>query len=76
MESRLEACWHFDEGTGTQAFDATINGHDIDIVQENTTALLPKLWVESTSPMIGNIGLAERVLRVHDVAVAHFTGSQ
>lgn len=64
MEPLLEACWHFEKGTGTQAFDATINGHNINIVQENLTALLPKMWAESTAPMASNIGLAKRVLRL------------
>ena len=65
MEPLLESCWHFDEGTGNQAFDATKNGHDIDLFQDDRKMPLPsQLWAKSTAPMASNIGLSKRVLRL------------
>ena len=64
MEPLLEACWHCDEGTGTKAYDATRNGHDLNIVQKNPKASPPQVWAASTAPLMSNFGLAERVLRL------------
>lgn len=64
LEPLLEACWHFDEGTGTQAFDATTNGHDIDIQEYATGPLPSKLWTKSVAPLASNIGLSKRTLRL------------
>ena len=64
MEPLLEACWHFDEGTGTKAYDATRNGHDLNIVHKNCKASPPEVWAASTAPLVSNFGLAKRVLRL------------
>ena len=64
MEPLLEACWHFDEGTGAKAYDATRNGHDINIMWKDPKASLPQVWAASTAPLVRNFGLAKRTLRL------------
>ncbi|KAL8852450.1 MAG: hypothetical protein Q9221_002680 [Calogaya cf. arnoldii] len=64
MEPFLEACWHFDEGTGTRAFDATVNGHDLEIVSPNSETPLSGLWQPSTAPLVNQAGLTRRTVRL------------
>ncbi|KAG8525628.1 uncharacterized protein KY384_009272 [Bacidia gigantensis] len=64
MEPLLEACWHFDEGTGTKAYDSTRSGHDITILDEVSKERAPEIWVESTAPLVSNFGLTKRTLRL------------
>jgi hypothetical protein len=71
MEPLLEACWHFDEGTGTDANDATTNENDISFVQtDSTSPPESKLWRKSSAPILSNTGLSKIVLRTEsDVRV-------
>jgi hypothetical protein len=66
LEPLLYSCWHCDEGTGSQLFDAAGNNHTIDLISGTPGGALPAaLWDKSTAPITSNIGLSKRVLRLN-----------
>ena len=70
LEPLLHSCWHLDEGTGGQAFDATVNGNTINLIPEAPSTILPNcVWDKSTAPLTSNIGLSKRTLRLDEKEV-------
>ncbi|PWY97402.1 hypothetical protein BCV70DRAFT_202911 [Testicularia cyperi] len=68
-EDLLSACWHFDEGSGKKVYDATANNYSLDLCskQDPDVALL---WQASHAPLVNNVGLTRRTLRLpSDVSI-------
>ncbi|PWY97400.1 hypothetical protein BCV70DRAFT_67029 [Testicularia cyperi] len=63
LEDLLSACWHFDEGSGEEAYDATSNGHKLYIIAEDNVDYTT-LWEVSHAPLVNNVGLSRRTLRL------------
>ncbi|KAM7219919.1 hypothetical protein V8F06_004774 [Rhypophila decipiens] len=64
LEPDLEACWHFDEESGTVAYDATLNNRHLDLVGVGNNSVPPGVWAGSVAPMVASYGLTRRVLRL------------
>jgi hypothetical protein len=67
LESDLAACWHFDEESGTTAFDDTLNSHNLIVVVSSTvssTKSTAEIWTRSVAPLVASYGLVRRVLRL------------
>jgi hypothetical protein len=61
-EALLAACWHFDEGEGRVAHDATGAANHIKIELDNPCAT--DGWTASQAPIRCNAGLTRRILRL------------
>ncbi|KAL3295215.1 Concanavalin A-like lectin/glucanases superfamily protein [Colletotrichum asianum] len=64
LEPDLESCWHFDEDSGTTAFDATVNHRELMVVSPEDGTPSSDSWVPSAAPMVSSYGLSRRILRV------------
>ncbi|KAI8253575.1 hypothetical protein K4K58_007098 [Colletotrichum sp. SAR11_239] len=64
LEPDLESCWHFDEDSGTTAFDATANHRELMVVSPEDGTPSSGSWVRSAAPMVSSYGLSRRILRV------------
>ncbi|KAJ0299702.1 hypothetical protein Brms1b_013025 [Colletotrichum noveboracense] len=64
LEPDLESCWHFDEDSGTTAFDATANHRELMVVSPEDGTPSSNSWVRSAAPMVSSYGLSRRILRV------------
>ncbi|KAF5620263.1 hypothetical protein F52700_11585 [Fusarium sp. NRRL 52700] len=64
LEPNLEACWHFDEESGTTAFDATFNSRELTVVPIGDAPMSMDVWVQAVAPMVAGYGLARRILRL------------
>ncbi|KAK2769529.1 hypothetical protein CKAH01_15148 [Colletotrichum kahawae] len=64
LEPDLESCWHFDEDSGTTAFDATVKQRELMVVSSEDGTPSSDQWVRSAAPMVASYGLSRRVLRV------------
>ncbi|KAJ0377245.1 hypothetical protein COL26b_004434 [Colletotrichum chrysophilum] len=64
LEPDLESCWHFDEDSGTTAFDATANRRELIVVSPEYSTPSSDSWVRSAAPMVSSYGLSRRILRV------------
>ncbi|KAH7161676.1 hypothetical protein EDB81DRAFT_944310 [Dactylonectria macrodidyma] len=64
MEPDLESCWHFDEESGTTAYDATLNNRELRIVPIGGGLMPSEVWTRSVAPMVASYGLARRILRL------------
>lgn len=64
MEQFLEACWHFDEGAGVTAFDASYNHHRITISTPDGKYPPSDLWETSAAQLVASHGLSRRLLRL------------
>ncbi|CCT73221.1 uncharacterized protein FFUJ_10097 [Fusarium fujikuroi IMI 58289] len=64
LESGLMACWHFDEESGTAAFDATFNSRELTIDGVNGASIPMDVWSQAVAPMVASYGLARRILRL------------
>ncbi|KAJ0367784.1 hypothetical protein COL154_003005 [Colletotrichum chrysophilum] len=64
LEPDLESCWHFDEDSGTTAFDATANRRELIVVSPEDSTPSSDSWVRSAAPMVSSYGLSRRILRV------------
>lgn len=63
MEPFLEACWHFDEGEGSTAFDATSNDNTLSVTQAGASEPRQETWEAEAAPLVGNYGLARKRIR-------------
>lgn len=68
MEPFLEACWHFDEGGGSTAFDATSNNHSLNVIQAGSAEPRQEIWEADAAPSVGSYGLARKRLRLTSTA--------
>ncbi|KAH0425359.1 hypothetical protein CcaCcLH18_11015 [Colletotrichum camelliae] len=64
LEPDLDSCWHFDEDSGTTAFDATVKQRELTVVSSEDGTPSSDQWVRSAAPMVASYGLSRRVLRV------------
>ncbi|KAI8290115.1 hypothetical protein K4K60_006862 [Colletotrichum sp. SAR11_57] len=64
LEPDLESCWHFDEDSGTTAFDATVNHRELMVVSPEDGTPSSDTWVRSAAPMVSSYGLSRRILRL------------
>lgn len=64
MEQFLEACWHFDEGAGAAAFDASSNHHSLNISRWDGKPLPSDVWDASAAQLVASHGLSRRLLRL------------
>lgn len=64
LEPDLESCWHFDEESGTIAFDSTPNSRELKVSPIQDASMPLDIWAQSVAPMVANYGLARRVLRL------------
>ncbi|KAJ4141752.1 hypothetical protein NW768_000969 [Fusarium equiseti] len=64
LDPDLEACWHFDEESGTTAFDSSLQSRHMNITSIKSGPLPPDLWTQSVAPMIAGHGLSRQILRL------------
>ncbi|KAH8729939.1 hypothetical protein BGZ61DRAFT_530066 [Ilyonectria robusta] len=64
LEPNLEACWHFDEESGTTAFDATLNNRELSVVPIGGGSTPSDVWTRSVAPMVASYGLSRTILRL------------
>jgi hypothetical protein len=62
LEALLAACWHFDEGEGRVAFDATDNGNHVNVELKNPNPT--DGWTVSEAPVRRGGGLTRQILRM------------
>ncbi|KAK0704574.1 hypothetical protein B0H67DRAFT_673739 [Lasiosphaeris hirsuta] len=68
LESLLAACWHFDEGEGRVAYDATENGNHVIFTLANPSPT--DGWTVSKAPIRRGGGLTRQTLRMQkDVVI-------
>jgi hypothetical protein len=61
-EALLAACWHFDEGAGRVAFDATAGDNHVNIELEKSDPT--DGWTISSAPISRSSGLSRQILRI------------
>ncbi|KAK5069162.1 hypothetical protein LTR64_008686 [Lithohypha guttulata] len=69
-EPYLEACWHLDEGKGSDILNCSQNAHHTRITGKSNPESADIIWSMAAAPLLEASGLSQRVIRLKGIDVA------